>query len=251
MELIYLLIASLVIMLASLSGVVFVTKKLGHWTSQNIQYLVAFSAGVFLIVSYDIVTEALEFSDNKILVLGAIILGFLVFYLFEKFYPEVHCHHEDNKCATENSRRGARKILIGDGLHNLGDGILLAPVFVLDIRLGLVAAFGILVHEFVQEVSEFFVLKFSGYTTREALVWNFVASSTILAGALIGFYLSSLEYLIGPLLGLAAGAFIYLLVIDLIPESVKNSHRERKYLNYVAWALLGILVILSLNFLSL
>lgn len=234
-------------MLASLSGVIFITKKLNNWTQKNIKYLLAFSAGVFLIVSYDLVLEAFEFGLNNALVLVAIIVGFLVFYLFERLYPESHCHHDDSKCVDDKSKRGANKVLIGDAFHNIADGILLAPVFVIDIRLGFMAAFGILAHEFVQEISEFFVLKNAGYTTKEALKRNFWASSTILIGALGGFYLSSFENLVGPLIGLAAGAFIYILVIDLIPDSIKHSHQEKKYLNFVFWALLGIALILSVN----
>lgn len=250
MELISLLFASVLIMMMSLSGIIFVTQKLKSWTEANMQYLVAFSAGVFLIVSYDVSVEAIELGTNTTFVFASIIFGFLTFFIFERLYPEVHCHHDDAKCLTTNSRRGANKVLIGDGFHNIADGLLLAPVFMIDIKLGLVAAFGILVHEFVQEISEYFVLRSAGYTQKEALVKNFIVSSTILIGAVIGFYVSSFEFLIGPLLGLAAGAFIYILVIDLIPESVKNSHKERKYLNYAAWALLGVLLILSVDFFS-
>lgn len=247
MELVYLIIASVVIMFASLAGVVFVNKKLGHWTEKNIQYLVAFSAGVFLIVSYDLVFEAFEFGNSKLVTIVSIIAGFLVFYLFEKYYPETHCHHGDGACQVTKNKKGANRVLFGDAFHNFGDGILLAPVFVTDIRIGFIAAFGILAHELVQEISEFFVLKSAGYSDKEALFKNFLSSSTILLGAVGGFYLASFEYLVGPLIGLAGGAFIYILIIDLIPESVKHSHREKKYINYLAWALLGVFVILLVN----
>jgi len=246
MELIALLGASVLIMLASLAGIIFVNRRLGHWTESNIQYLVAFAAGVFLIVSYDLIFEALEFGAGITLVSISVIVGFLAFFAFERFYPEAHCHHEDSKCLTERSKSGANKVLIGDALHNVADGILLAPIFVIDIRLGFVAAVGIFVHEFVQEISEFFVLKSAGYKTKEALKLNFWVSTTILIGAVGGYYLSSFELLIGPLVGLTSGAFIYILVVDLIPESIKNSHREKEYLNYAAWALLGVLLILAI-----
>ena len=247
MELVYLVLASVAIMCASLVGVVFVNKKLGHWTEKNIQYLVAFSAGVFLVVAYDLIFEAFEFGSNKLITTVSIIAGFLVFYLFEKYYPETHCHHGDGACQVTKNKKGANRVLYGDAFHNFGDGILLAPVFVTDIRVGFIAAFGILAHELVQEISEFFVLKSAGYSNKEALIKNFLSSSTILVGAIGGYYLTSFEYLVGPLIGLAGGAFVYILIIDLIPESVKHSHREKKYINYLAWALLGVFVILLVN----
>ncbi|MDP3880832.1 MAG: ZIP family metal transporter [bacterium] len=213
-------------------------------------YLIAFASGVFLIVAYDLIFEALEFAPNKLLVAGSVIGGFLLFFCLEKLYPEAHCHHDDAVCQSDKSRKGARRILIGDSFHNIGDGILLAPVFIANIWLGLVAAFGIFVHEFVQEISEFFVLKNAGYSNKKALKLNFLVSGTILIGALGGFYLSSFELLVAPLIGLAAGAFIYILLVDLIPQSVKHSHRERKYLHFLVWTLAGVLLILAVNAVS-
>lgn len=249
-ELLSLLGASVIIMFASFSGVIFLQGRLKDWTHSNLKYLVAFASGVFLVVTANLVTESFEFSGNNILVISSIIFGFLFFFAVEKIYPESHCHHDDHKCLTQNNKKGARKILIGDSLHNITDGILLAPIFVTDVRLGFIAALGIFVHEFVQEISEFFVLKSAGYSTRGALFVNFLTSGTILIGSIGGFYISSFDHLVSPLIGLAAGAFIYTLVIDLIPESVKNSHKERKYFNYIAWTLLGVLLIFAMNYLS-
>ncbi|MFT5180076.1 MAG: zinc and cadmium transporter [Candidatus Paceibacteria bacterium] len=250
MELIYIVIASFTIMLASLAGILFVSKRLESWANRNMKYLIAFASGVFLIVAYDLIFEAFETTQNNIIVVISIIVGFLFFFVVEKIYPEAHCHHDDNSCVKSNSKRGAKKILIGDALHNTGDGILLAPVFVTDLRLGIIAAFGIFVHEFVQEISEFFVLKAAGYTNREALTKNFIVSSTILIGAVGGYYLSLFDLLVAPLIGLTAGAFIHILLVDLIPESIRHSRKEKKYFNFAAWTLLGILLILSIDMLT-
>lgn len=249
MEILALVGACIVIMLASLSGIIFVTKRFGAWTEKNIQYLVAFSAGVFLIVSYNLIFEAFEFGSG-VLVSIAVIVGFLGFYIIEKSYPELHCHHGDGVCLDQKNKKGAYKVLVGDAFHNIADGILLAPIFMIDIRLGFTAAIGIFVHEFVQEISEFFVLRSAGYTTKEALLRNFIVSATIFIGAFCGLYLSSFAFFVGPLIGLAAGAFLYILIVDLIPESVKRSHSEQKYITYLAWALTGILLILSVNILT-
>lgn len=247
MTLLSIIIACFLIMSISLVGVMFTGARLDSWIKNRMNYLVSFAAGVFIIVSIDLIFEAFEFAENKITVFVSIIFGFLVFHLFENLYPETHCHHGDNVCKVERSKAGSRKILYGDALHNMADGILLASVFVADVRLGFIAGFGILVHEFVQELSEFFVLKKSGYTTRRALELNFLSSSTILIGAVGGFYLSSFEYLVGPLVGLSAGAFIYILLVDLIPDSIKHSHKEKKYLEYLILVILGILLIVGIK----
>lgn len=250
MELLYLLGAALLIMFASLTGVIFVSKHLASWTQDNLRYLIAFAAGVFLIVTYDLIFEALEFAEHYGVVVVSVIVGFLLFFILEKVYPEAHCHHDDAACQANNSTRGARKVLIGDAFHNIGDGILLAPIFMIDIKLGFVAAFGIFVHEAVQEISEFFVLKAAGYTTKEALLRNFLVSATVLIGAIGGFYLASVDYFVAPLVAFTAGAFLHILLVDLIPQSVRHSHKEAKYLNYIVWALLGILLIVGVDALA-
>ena len=250
MELISLLTASVGIMLASLAGVMFMQGSLKTWTQSNLKYLITFSSGVFIVVTYNIIQEALEFASSPIIVLISVAGGFLFFFILEKMYPEVHCHHGDKTCLVTNNKKSARKVLIGDGLHNVGDGILLAPIFMLDIRLGFVAALGIFVHECIQEISEFFVLKASGYSTKQAIVRNFLVSGTILIGALGGFYLSSFEMFVGPLIGLAAGAFLYVLLVDLIPDSVHYSKVEKNAKKYIAWGILGIIVILCVNIAS-
>jgi zinc and cadmium transporter len=234
-------------MFASLSGVIFVTKSFKVWTEKNLNYLVAFASGVFLVVIINLFFEALEFADNNLQVLMFVITGFLIFLGIERLFPEVHHHHDGEHCG--GTKRSVRKVMLGDALHNLGDGILLAPVFIIDIHAGIITAIGIFVHEAVMEISEFFVLKASGMTTREALIKNFLVSGTILIGAIGGFYLSSqIHFLVAPLIGLATGAFLYILIIDLVPESVKNSHKEKKYFNYIFWVLLGILLITAVNF---
>ena len=242
------LLSAFSVMLVSLSGVLFVTKNISEWTEKNISYLVTFSAGVFLVISYNLVFEAIELSINVMMGLIFIIFGFLFLYLMEHIYPESHCHHSDKACvADSNKKKSARKVLMGDAIHNVADGILLVPAFVVNIQLGIIATFGILIHEFVQEVSEFFILKGAGYSNKQALVRNFLVSGTILIGILLSFLIVSVEVLIGPILGISAGAFIYIVVVDLIPETIKHSHKKRNYFSYMFWLLLGILVIMAVN----
>ena len=250
MKLIVLIFSSFFIMLASLVGVFFTIKFLSDWTKKNIKYLLAFASGIFTIVSYNLVNEALELGTNTLFVWMAIICGFFIFLIAERFYPDIHCHHDNQKCLSKDLNNGARKILIGDAFHNIGDGVLLAPIFVANIKLGLMVAFGILIHEIVQEISEFFVLKNAGYSTKKALTLNFLTSSTILIGAIGGFYLSFLEYLIGPFIGFTAGIFIYILLADLVPKSIRYSRQEKKYFNYIVWIIFGILLILAVNLLA-
>jgi zinc and cadmium transporter len=177
------------------------------------------------------------------LALGSIFLGFVAFHLAERIFPEIHHHNEEDGSCTHSRR----KVIWGDALHNLGDGILLAIAFSIDVHVGLVAALGIFLHEFVQEISEFSLLRLSGMSTARALVVNFLVSATIIPGVILGTFVSQIEPVIGVVFGLAAGAFLHLVFADLIPQSIRNSRSEKRYFAYVFLIIAGIFTILAIN----
>jgi zinc and cadmium transporter len=242
----YILIACFVVMLASLSGVFFLGKVTWRWTERNLKYLISFSAGIFIIVVYELGKEALHESSSPGIGIGSIIAGIVVLHLISKFWPEFHHHHEKDYDHS-HSIAGVRRILFSDSIHNIGDGIFLSSAFMVDTYLGIVATASIFIHEAVQEISEFFVLREAGLSTWQALSRNFATSTTIIIGALMGYSLATTHYIVGPLLGISAGAFLYVLINDLIPKSVKNIREQKAFWKHIAWVILGLAVILSVN----
>lgn len=240
------LIACVIVMLASLSGVFFLTHKLSRWTDENLRFLISFSAGVFIIVAYNLFNESIELTNHTTTII-AVITGIVILHVLSKFWPEFHHHHERDS-AHSHSHEGARRILMSDAIHNLGDGILLAAAFSVNVYLGIVATASIFIHEAVQEVSEFFVLKEAGYSNKEALTKNFLVSSTVIIGAILGYFVSSAHYIMGPLLGFAAGAFLYILINDLLPKSIRSMQKDKGFFQHIAWTVLGLLVILGANY---
>jgi len=247
MLLAYLLLASLAVMLASLVGVFSVSKHLGAFIERNLSMLVSFSAGVFLLIGYELATETLAHAPSAVQGVGWIITGALALWLVFRFAPAFHHHHDDSEENGRHSRIDGRRVLLSDALHNVGDGILLTAAFAVGTPFGFVTAASVFVHEVVQEVSEFFVLRQAGYGMRRALALNFLVSGTILIGALGGFFLlETFEALETPLLGLAAGALAVVLAHDLIPHSVRSSknaaRRGAHTLQHLLWFLLGALL---------
>lgn len=231
-------------MLASLGGAVFSAS----WVEKNMNYLLSFSCGVFLIVATHLAYEIVEHGTSLILSLGLIAAGITFFLILDRVIPEGHHHHHADDCEDNHQTPvGARKMLIGDGLHNVGDGIILASAFSLGPVVGLTTAVGILIHELVQEISEFFVLRQAGNTVRQALTKNFIVSSTILIGAIGGFYLASFEKIETVLLAVAAGAFITIVIKDLIPNSVRQSMDDKKYIRHALAFASGIVLILAVS----
>jgi len=238
-------------MLASLSGVFFLWRGAGHFLEKNLSFLVSFSAGVFFVIAYELSGEAIEHADSPIQGLVWVLLGALIVWLLFKFLPTFHHHHDEAGKDCHYRGLDARRILWADALHNVGDGILLTTSLLVSPVFGFFSALSIFIHEFVQEVSEFFVLRQSGYKISRALGLNFLVSATILLGAIGSYFLLQVfEQLEVPLLGLSAGSFIVVVLQDLIPHSVRHSHSEKMYVRHILWFLVGLLLMLGVNSLT-
>jgi len=237
-------ITTILIMFASLSGVIFLIKGLSGWFDKNAKFIIAFSAGIFAVVTFNLVIESFEFGSSWFVPLLSIIAGFSFFHVLEKMFPEIHHHDSEDNDICLHSKR---KVIWGDALHNIGDGVLLALAFSVDVKVGLVAALGIFVHEFVQEINEFSILRLSGYSVKKALFVNFLVSTTIFIGVFIGTYITQDPTFISVLFGLAAGAFLHLISTDLVPHSIQNSQKDKKYFLYILLVVAGILSIFAVN----
>lgn len=227
-------------MFASLVGVIAIWSRLGKFIEKNLHFLVSFSAGVFVIIAYGLIMETLEHSSIPIYAPLWIILGSILSIVIFKILPHFH-HHEDNHEGHRHSHIDARRIMFSDAVHNIADGILLTSSFAVSTTLGITTTISVFVHEIIQELSEFFVLKQAGYSMKKALSLNFLVSSTILIGSIGGYFLlEKFEAIEAPLLGITAGAFLVIISHDLIPHSLQSIHSKKHIIKHVGWFTLGL-----------
>lgn len=234
-------------MLMSLGGVLFVSKVATSFLSQRLSYLVAFSAGVFLITSGALLLEVFHIYEGMVgYGIAFVLAGYAIAWGMEVLLPESHHHHDPaHSNDHHHSKKGARKLLIGDSIHNIGDGIILVPAFMVSPALGLAVTVSIMIHEALQEISEFFVLKQAGYSTGRALMLNAVTASTILLGVGLSYFALATPALEGVLLAVSAGFFLHVVVHDLLPR--RHEHESVKaFLTHVAVLGLGLIVMASI-----
>ena len=120
--------------------------------------------------------------------------GLLAFFLLEKFSILRHSHHHEadghahahGHDAHEAGKAGWM-ILVGDGLHNFTDGILIAAAFLADPNLGIVTGLAIIAHEIPQEIGDFIVLLNAGFSRRRAYVYNLLCSLMAVVGGVLGY----------------------------------------------------------------
>jgi len=176
-----------------------------------------------------------------------VLLGILGFFLLEKMVLWRHCHAEHCEAHTpdedQHGQAAGTLVLIGDGMHNLVDGVLIAAAFMTDLHLGIVTSLAVAAHEIPQEVGDFAVLLHSGYSRGKALVFNVLSSLTTLIGALVAYWsLADTQHLLPYILAIAASSFIYIAVADLIPGLHKRLHFSAT-VQQLTLILTGVLVI--------
>jgi zinc and cadmium transporter len=192
---------------------------------------------------------------------GTILAGILGFFVLEKLLIWRHCHsgnceahgdEDDHDHGHSHHGHGTAKsagalIILGDGIHNFVDGVLIAAAFLTDAHLGIVTSLAVAAHEIPQEVGDFAILLHSGYSKGKALLYNVLASlTTVLGGVLAYFSLADLHSSLPYFLALAASSFIYIAVADLIPSLHKKTDMKTS-LQQIALIAMGVILICSLH----
>jgi len=227
--------------LALVGAVTFVFSK--KVLNKILLFLVAFATGALLGGAlFHLIPESLEEIKAYTTIL-LIIAGFTIFYLIEKILHWHHCHKGECHIHTVNYL-----ILIGDGVHNFVDGLIIAASFLISIPIGITTSILILLHELPQEIGDFGVLVYGGFSKTKALFYNFLSQATAIIGGIIGFYFLQANAYAIYLLPFAAGGFLYIAIMDLIPEIFKESNRVKLTSNLLG-ILLGLLVLISSKFL--
>jgi zinc and cadmium transporter len=204
--------------------------------------LVALAAGVLLSGAFfHLLAESIEMIVPTTAFIY-LMIGFIMFFLMERFLYWHHCH--DGKCDVHPV---SYLILFGDGVHNFIDGLVIAASFLVDIPFGIITTLLIIGHEIPQELGDFGVLVYSGFTKTRALFFNFISQLTAVLGGLIGFFFAgSLGFSF--LLPFAAGGFIYIAASDLIPELHKEASLKKSMFHFVFF-LIGISLMLAIKLL--
>ena len=206
--------ASILVSIISLIGIfsLFLNERL---LNRILILLVGFGAGGLIGGAFlHLLPETLENSKDLTLSFMYVIFGFILFFILEKYLFWRHCHK--GKCEIHAF---TYLNLIGDGIHNFGDGLIIGVSFFTDIRIGIVSTLAIIMHEVPQELGDFGILIYGGLSKFKALLFNYISATTAILGTVIGYFFSShIHNFSTLLLPFAAGGFIYIASCDLIPE---------------------------------
>ncbi len=245
-DLIAILASVTVVSFVAFIGIIFIGLKEDKLKRLTV-VLVGFAAGTLIGGAFlHLLPESLSAGNDATSVFWVAIVGIISFFALEKFLYWRHCHEKE--CPTHTF---VYLNLIGDGIHNFIDGMIIAAAFTFSssFELGFVTTLAVIFHEIPQELGDFGVLVYGGFSRKKALVFNFVSAVTAVVGALTTYFLAHTQSMKDLLIPFAAGGFIYIAATDLMPELHKKPHAGESIIQLIVILLgIGLMAFLKLTF---
>lgn len=235
MTLIWIIIATLIVSLIAFIGIFFLFLK-RNTLDRLLFILISLATGALIGGAFlHLLPHSLEHL-SPMTASWIFLLGFSSFFLLERILRWRHCHEWE--CGIHPV---TYLNLLGDGLHNFIDGVVIAASFLVNFHFGVITTLVVMAHEIPQEIGDYAILVFGGMERVKALFFNFAAAVTAILGGILGyFFLHGTQY-IPYIMPFAAGNFFYISASDLIPELHKEVN-FKKSLNSFIFFIFGIIL---------
>jgi ZIP family zinc transporter len=200
----------------------------------KLHLVLGFSAGALIGVAFfDLLPEAIELAGTSVTTYVAI--GFIAFMIVDRFIAPHH--HAEDHCENENhrGRLGAGSLTF----HSLLDGIAIGLAFQVSTAVGIVVTVAVLVHDFSDGINTVGLILKNGGSKREAGKWLFIDALAPVAGIIISTFFSLSQSVLGIILAVFCGFFLYIGASDLLPES----HHQHPTLWTTFMTVLGVVVL--------
>ena len=247
--------------------------------SRYTQHMLSLAAGALLATAFlHLLPEAFEAGVEPHNLFMTLLFGLLFFFLLDKaelwhhghehHHGDVHHdhdHHEANAHdhahshatdtphgpdARAKPQAGGWAILAGDSVHCFGDGVLIASAFMVDLKLGVVAALAVLAHEVPHHMGDLVVLRQGSQSRQTAVLKVSLAGAITALGGLAGYaLLDQLHGVLPYMLAIASSSFIYVALADLIPQLQKRLS-SRETAAQIVWLMSGIALVSAVSVLA-
>ena len=252
--------------------------------SRYTQHMLSLAAGALLATAFlHLLPEAFEAGVQAHNLFMTLLFGLLFFFLLDKAelwhhghehhhgdvhhgelhhghdHQDAHGHdHAHSHAADAPHDHGAHAkplaggwaILAGDSVHCFGDGVLIASAFMVDLKLGVVAALAVLAHEVPHHMGDLVVLREGSQSRQTAVLKVSLAGAITALGGLTGYaLLDQLHGVLPYMLAIASSSFIYVALADLIPQLQKRLS-SRETAAQIVWLLCGIGLVSAVSVLA-
>ena len=247
--------------------------------SRYTQHMLSLAAGALLATAFlHLLPEAFEAGVEPHNLFMTLLFGLLFFFLLDKAelwhhghehhhgdahhghdHHEAHAHDHAHSHATDTPhdsdarakpQAGGWAILAGDSVHCFGDGVLIASAFMVDLKLGVVAALAVLAHEVPHHMGDLVALRQGSQSRQTAVLKVSLAGAITAFGGLAGYaLLDQLHGVLPYMLAIASSSFIYVALADLIPQLQKRLS-SRETAAQIVWLLCGIGLVSAVSLLA-
>lgn len=203
-------------------------------------FVLEFAAGLMTaVVCFDLIPEALNIVNISETIIG-IFIGIFAMIFCDKIVNE--CCKNNSKLEKNNLLKTGIIIAIGLAVHNFPEGLAIGAGFEASNFLGFKLAIAIAIHDVPEGISISLPLKSSGSSKAKAIIITTISGLTTGLGAFCGAIFGNIsENLIGISLAFAAGAMLYIISCELIPESKKIYKGRFTSIGNILGLILGIL----------
>ncbi len=205
-------------------------------SKKTVSFLYEITAGVMTgIVCFEMLPESLGMANIIYSVLG-ICVGVLLIYILDLFIQKLNN-------TKNNSKIIALVVMLSMAIHNAIEGLAIGSSFVFSISLGASVLLGMFLHDIPEGMVVGITSKIEGKHTKRIIFETSIVGACVGIGTFIGGYIGKInETYIAISLSIAAGAMLYLVACELIPESKKNSKEKKIYLAYIIGIIMGALL---------
>jgi len=247
--------------------------------SRYTQHMLSLAAGALLATAFlHLLPEAFDAGVEPHNLFMTLLFGLLFFFLLDKAelwhhghehhhgdvhhdhdHHEAHAHDHAHSHATDTPhdsdarakpQAGGWAILAGDSVHCFGDGVLIASAFMVDLKLGVVAALAVLAHEVPHHMGDLVVLRQGSQSRQTAVLKVSLAGAITALGGLAGYaLLDQLHGVLPYMLAIASSSFIYVALADLIPQLQKRLS-SRETAAQIVWLISGIALVSAVSVLA-
>lgn len=218
-------------LLPTLLSLALATSIVGWLHKKGISHLISFTTGMLLAMAMlHFLPEAADELETQgaphEMLFSLLLTGIIGFFLLQKFALFRHDHHHEHDghqhhhgFDQETAGKSGWMILIGSGIHNFTDGLLIAAAFLTSPALGWATAVTVGLHEVMHKLGDLVVLINAGFSRKRATLYNLISGFSSVIGGVLGYFiLSDLQVWIPYVLVISASSFIYIAVADLIPQ---------------------------------
>ncbi|MEM4272086.1 MAG: ZIP family metal transporter [Candidatus Bilamarchaeaceae archaeon] len=197
-------------------------------------FMLAFAAGIMFFSAWEMANESLLSTVPEIVGLG-VAVGIAFIALLERFIPHLHMIIRKKEITTSKKKA---TLLVGTiTLHNVPEGLAIASAFAASGPLGWLVAGAIA----LQDIPEGFMisapLSCYGMKSSRAVEMGVFSGLAEFAAAVIGFFfLSTFAFLIPFGLSFSAGAMLYLVFVELMPDAMGNKNERNAIASFIAGA---------------